>query len=207
MQRPAGSWTPPTPPGPCSRTRLFLKRLLPCDTVRTPAFPNLAVTLISTQLQRRHSCWATRITPAMCSKIAWPRIPHMCSNSSTSSQVLRARGTRHAHTHACARLGRCLTQRCNQCAAKVEPLARREWEKMIALKKATVGGSDNVTIDSHDFTFYNQVRRSLRAFFLGWWESLGLNGLNWSASGCRGSSNGTTRSTKTSSRTISRSKP
>lgn len=53
----------------------------------------------------------------------------------------------------------------------MEPLARREWEKMIALKKATVGGSDNVTIDSHDFTFYNQVRRSLslRAFFLVWW--------------------------------------
>jgi hypothetical protein len=53
----------------------------------------------------------------------------------------------------------------------VEPLARREWEKMIALKKATVGGSDNVTIDSHDFTFYSQVRRSLslRAFFLVWW--------------------------------------
>lgn len=48
---------------------------------------------------------------------------------------------------------------------------------MIALKKATVGGSDNVTIDSHDFTFYNQVRRLslLRAFFLGWWQSLGLN--------------------------------
>ncbi|ELR17536.1 peptidase family M3 protein [Acanthamoeba castellanii str. Neff] len=44
----------------------------------------------------------------------------------------------------------------NELSVKVEPLARREWEKMIALKKATVGGSDNVTIDSHDFTFYNQ---------------------------------------------------
>jgi hypothetical protein len=43
----------------------------------------------------------------------------------------------------------------------VEPLARQEWNKMIGLKKATVGGGDDVTIHSHDFAYYNQVLLSL----------------------------------------------
>jgi Zn-dependent oligopeptidase len=47
----------------------------------------------------------------------------------------------------------------NELSAKVEPLARREWDKLVALKRATAGRDegDATTIHSHDFGFYTQV--------------------------------------------------
>jgi len=43
-----------------------------------------------------------------------------------------------------------------QLSEKLEPLARKEWEKMVALKKAITNYQGATTIHSHDFPFYHQ---------------------------------------------------